>query len=381
MTLFQRSKAILLLEDGTFYIGRSFGANGTAVGEVVFNTSHTGYQEIITDPSYRGQIVLMTASHIGNYGVADEDEESPSPFVEGLIVREASRIASNPRAMGRLPEYLEQRGVVAVEQVDTRAITRKIRDKGAMKALITTDANADINKLLQRLESHPGLAGRNLVQEVVSPGIEKWDKGFTSPYSPPSLEPPEGPRKRLLVLDCGVKRSILKSLVAVGFEVFTAGYNTPIEEMEALRPDALLLSNGPGDPEPLAFAINTVKAFSGKIPIFGICLGHQVIALSFGARTYKMKFGHHGANHPVKETSTGRIYITSQNHSFAVDLSGKKDLRTTHLNLNDGTIEGLEHVSLPVWSIQFHPEAGPGPHDAIILFKTFKEKVDMAPST
>ncbi len=374
----ERPPALVVLEDGTVLRGRSFGAPGESIGEVVFNTSHTGYQEILTDPSYRGQVVLMTAVEIGNYGVNDEDEESVRPWLAGFIARSASRRASNFRSLASLPDYLREKGVVAVEEVDTRALTVKIRDQGALKALLTTEVDTPLETLRERVAKAPPLEGRDLVREVVGEGIERWTRGFVSPFSPELPPPSPGKPLRLALLDCGVKRSILRSLVQVGFEVFRVPYGTPLEEIRNLAPQALFLSNGPGDPEPLAQAAETARAFAGKIPILGICLGHQVLALALGGRTYKMKFGHHGGNQPVQDLETGRVWITAQNHSFAVDLSGAPDLEVTQINLNDQTVEGMRHKSLPIWSVQFHPEAGPGPHDALHLFGWFRERAASA---
>ncbi len=374
----ERPPALVVLEDGTVLHGRSFGAPGESIGEVVFNTSHTGYQEILTDPSYRGQVVLMTAVEIGNYGVNDEDEESTRPWLAGFLARSASRRASNFRSMASLPDYLREKGVVAVEEVDTRALTVKIRDQGAMKALLTTRLETPLEELLEKVRRAPPLEGRDLVREVVGEGIERWTRGFVSPFSPDLPPPPEGPPIRLALLDCGVKRSILRSLVQAGFDVYRIPYGTPEEAVEDLRPQALFLSNGPGDPEPLQGAASLARSFAGRIPILGICLGHQVLALALGGKTYKMKFGHHGGNQPVQDLETGRVWITAQNHSFAVDLSGAPDLETTQVNLNDGTVEGMRHKSLPIWSVQFHPEAGPGPHDALHLFSWFREKAKEA---
>ncbi len=370
----ERPPALVVLEDGTVLQGKSFGAPGESIGEVVFNTSHTGYQEILTDPSYRGQVVLMTAVEIGNYGVNNEDEESPRPWLAGFITRSASRRASNFRSLASLPDYLREKGVVAVEEVDTRALTVKIRDRGALKALLTTEVDTPLEVLRERAAQAPPLEGRDLVREVVGEGIERWTRGFVSPFSPDL--PPPVPEKplRLALLDCGVKRSILRSLVQVGFEVFRVPYGTPLEEIRNLDPQALFLSNGPGDPEPLEKAARVAREFAGRIPILGICLGHQVLALALGGKTYKMKFGHHGGNQPVQDLETGKVWITAQNHSFAVDLSGAPDLETTQVNLNDRTVEGMRHKSLPIWSVQFHPEAGPGPHDALHLFAWFREK-------
>ena len=350
-------KALIALEDGTIFEGVSFGAAGQRYGEVVFNTSLTGYQEILTDPSYKGQIVTMTYPLIGNYGINTEDIESRKPFVEGLIIREKSRIASNWRSLKSLEEYLKENDIIGVEGVDTRALTRRIRLQGAMRAVISS-YGTDRKSLIKQAKKSPGLVGRDLVKEVTSPQKFIWNK--------------KG-KYKVIVIDCGVKYNILRNLSEHNCRVSVVPYTTPASEILAEKPDGLMLSNGPGDPAAVAHVVQTIKKLLGKLPIFGICLGHQMLGLALGAKTYKLKFGHHGGNHPVKDLKTGRIAITVQNHGFCVDIASlsKKDVTITHVNLNDHTLEGIRHKKLPVFSVQFHPEAGPGPHDAQYLFGEF----------
>lgn len=353
-------KARLVLEDGTVFVGESFGAEGSAKGEVVFNTGMTGYQEILTDPSYCGQIVTMTYPLIGNYGYNEEDVESTRPHVKGFIVRELCSNPSNFRSMGRLEEYLKQHGIMGLQGIDTRALTRKIRVCGAMKGIITTE-DTDVEELVKQAASHKSLSEQNLVEQVTTPRPYKWGgKGY-----------------RLAVVDLGVKHNILRSLVDTGFEVMVFPAWAAAKEIMEYQPHALFLSNGPGDPEKAETTIKTVKQLIGKLPIFGICLGHQILALALGGKTYKLKFGHRGSNHPVKDLETGRVYITSQNHGFAVDESTlPESLKVTHKNLNDSTVEGMKHTKLPVFSVQYHPEASPGPRDSGYLFEKFKAMVD-----
>jgi carbamoyl-phosphate synthase small subunit len=351
-------KAILVLEDGTYFEGRAFGYPGEKFGEVVFNTSITGYQEILTDPSYKGQIVCMTYPHIGNYGVNSEDVESIHPWVEGFVVRELSPIVSNWRAEEDLDSYLKKYKIIGIEGIDTRELTRKIRIKGAMRGGISTlDLNPE--SMLKKVLESPPMEGRNLAKDVSCKEPYYWNQ--------------EG-EVEVAVWDCGVKHSILKMLALHGCKVKVYPINTTAEEILKDKPNALVLSNGPGDPAPVSNVINEVKKLIGKIPIFGICLGHQILSLALGGRTYKLKFGHHGGNHPVKDLRTGKIDITAQNHGFAVDPDSIKDIcEITHINLYDHTLEGIRHKKLPIMSVQYHPEAGPGPNDAKHIFGEFIE--------
>jgi carbamoyl-phosphate synthase small subunit len=354
-------KGIIALEDGAIFEGVYFGASGEKTGEVVFNTSLTGYQEVLTDPSYKGQIVTMTYPLIGNYGINDEDCESFKPFVEGFIVKECSRIVSNWRAKESLENYLKRYGIIGLEGIDTRALTRHIRIAGAMKAVIST---IDLNKksLIKKAKSSPGLIGRDLVKEVTSKSPYDWGKNG---------------KLKVVVIDCGVKYNILRELVNNGCCVKVVPANTNVKEILRLKPNGLLLSNGPGDPSGVSYLVDTVKQLIGKLPIFGICLGHQILGLSFGGKTYKLKFGHHGGNHPVKDLKTGKVLITVQNHGFCVDINSlSKDIEITHINLNDQTLEGMRHKKLPIFSVQFHPEASPGPHDAKYLFAEFVKMME-----
>ncbi len=350
-------EAILALEDGTIFKGTAFGAIGEAYGEVVFNTSMAGYQEVLTDPSYKGQIVAMTYPLIGNYGINSEDVESGKPHVSGFVVRECSRIASSWRSQKSLGEYLKENNILGIEGIDTRALTRHIRLQGAMRAIISTK-DLGIESLVRKVKASPGLIGRDLVKEVTSGRVENWNE--------------EG-KYKVVVINCGVKFNILRELVKNGCQVVVVPAKTEVKQILDIRPDGVLLSNGPGDPEGVPYVVNTVKKLIGKLPIFGICLGHQMLGLALGGKTYKLKFGHHGANHPVKDLKTGKVAITVQNHGFCVDIESlnKKDIEITHINLNDNTLEGIRHKELPVFSVQFHPEAGPGPNDAKYLFKEF----------
>ncbi len=357
---------ILALEDGTIFRGESFGSSGERYGEVVFNTSMTGYQEILTDPSYKGQIVTMTYPLIGNYGVNSEDVESRKPFVEGFMVKECSKIASNWRAQKTLEAYLKENNILGIEGIDTRALTLHIREAGAMKAVLSTE---DLNdkSLVQKAKDSPGLIGRDLVKEVTNRKKYIWSRV-------------EKARFKVVVLDCGVKYNILRELLKHKCQVIVVPADTQACEILEMKPDGLLLSNGPGDPAAVRYVIETTKILISKLPIFGICLGHQMLGLSLGGKTYKLKFGHHGANHPVKELRTGKVSITVQNHGFCVDINSlpKKDIEITHINLNDNTLEGMRHKKLPIFSVQFHPEASGGPHDAEYLFDTFIEMMKNA---
>ncbi len=367
--------AKLALEDGTVYTGTSFGALGEVDGEVVFNTSMTGYQEIVTDPSYRGQIVTMTYTEIGNYGVNSEDVESSRPHLAGFIVRENSRIFSNYRAEGSLHEYLADHGIVGLAGIDTRSLVRRIRTLGAMKGVLSS-VDLDDASLVAKAKASPGLVGRDLVREVVPREAREWDEGLggwatmSGECSPSSAQ--GGPH--VVALDFGLKWNIARHLRDLGCRVTILPGTATAEEILAREPDGVFLSNGPGDPEPVDYAIRAIGQLVGKKPIFGICLGHQLLALACGARTFKLKFGHRGANQPVLNLDTGRVEITAQNHGFAVEEESlPEDLVITHRNLNDKTIAGLRHRELPAFSVQYHPEASAGPHDSRYLFPQFVE--------
>ena len=357
-------KAFLVLEDGTVFEGEGFGCQGEAFGEVVFNTSITGYQEIITDPSYKGQIVMMTYPLIGNYGVNDEDVESCKPWLEGFVVKELSSIRSNWRSTMSLDEYLKKHNIVGIQGIDTRALTRHLRMNGAQQGVISTQ-NLDTDSLIKKLKCSPRLVGVDLVKGVTCKEPYEWSEklgviNYKLKY-------------KVAVLDCGVKFNILRNLAKAGCKVKVVPARTSAEQILKLKPDGLLLSNGPGDPEAVTYVIETARKLLGKLPIFGICLGHQMLGLALGGKTYKLKFGHHGGNHPVKDLKTGAVAITSQNHGFNVDIKSlsDKNIVMTHQNLYDGTAEGLEHKKLKLFSVQYHPEAGPGPHDARYLFERF----------
>ena len=373
--------AILALEDGTWYAGVAAGAAGETTGEVVFNTSMTGYQEVLTDPSYAGQIVTMTAPQVGNYGVAAADVESDSPKVSGFVIRDQSPVASNWRSQGTLKEYLTANGIVAIADIDTRALTRKLRSAGVMRGVIATGA-VDPQALVERARAAPQMEGMDLVQEVTCAVPYDFTLSLADAVAAATFAVTPGrPANRLLKVaayDYGIKTNILRRLVAHGCQVRVFPATASSADVLAWGPDGIFLSNGPGDPAAVGYAIDNVKGLvASRTPIFGICLGHQLLALSLGASTYKLKFGHRGANHPVKFLDSGAVEITSQNHGFAVDADSlPADLTMTHKNLYDGTVEGLRHTSQPFFSVQYHPEASPGPHDADYLFRQFVDLIE-----
>jgi len=387
--------AKLALEDGSVFTGSAFGAEGETDGEVVFNTSMTGYQEILTDPSYHGQIVTMTCPHIGNCGVNDEDVESQHPWVRGFVVRSLSHRVSNFRALGSLEAYLQTYGIVGIQGIDTRALVRLTRVRGAMKGILST-TDLDDASLVAKARASPGLVGRDLVCEVMPRDSSSWELGIDHTYelgnrgngSPSSgrLATTEGSsirRRHVVALDFGMKWNILRLLVDTGCKVTVMPGSASAEAVLDAKPDGIFLSNGPGDPEPLVQATTTLRALirsaadARGIPIFGICLGHQLLGQAFGARTFKLRFGHRGANHPVRNQETGRVEITTQNHGFAVDPTTlPPDVKPSHINLNDQTLEGLKHTRLPIFAVQYHPEASAGPHDSRYLFDVFWRMMD-----
>jgi len=371
--------AVLALEDGTWFRGTAAGAAGEARGEVVFNTSMTGYQEVLTDPSYAGQIVTMTSPQIGNYGVSEADVESSGPRVAGFIVRESSPVASNWRSETTLREYLVRHGIVAIADIDTRALTRTLRSSGVMRGVIGTGP-VDPAELVQRARNIPRMEGTDLVQAVTCEAPHEW-RATTPEEAGEFGVPPErraSKRLRIAAYDFGIKQNILRRLAQHNCDVTVFPASAPAADLLALEPDGVFLSNGPGDPAAVPYAIDNVKALlDTDVPMFGICLGHQVLGLAMGGRTYKLKFGHRGANHPVKFLDSGRVEITSQNHGFAVDPDSlPANAHVTHLNLYDGTVEGLRHTDKPVFSVQYHPEASPGPHDADYLFRQFLDEIE-----
>ena len=349
-------EAKLVLEDGTVFVGKAFGDVGKTGGEVVFNTGMTGYQEVLTDPSYRGQIVTMTYPLIGNYGLNKEDVEASKPQVKGFVVKEFCQNPSNWRAKEKIDDYLKENGIVGIADIDTRALTKKLRQEGTMKGIIITEDLAK-DELIEQAQQAKGVSGRDMVKEVT--GDEIFRAGIDGEY-------------RVVLIDCGAKRNIIRALVERDCEVVVVPADTPPEEIMAAKADGIVISNGPGDPREVKYLTKTIKELLDKKPMFGICLGHHLISQALGAEIYKLKFGHRGANHPVKDLATERVYITSQNHGFAVrEDSLPEEVEVTHINVNDKTVEGISHKEYPVFSVQYHPEASPGPRDSKYLFKEF----------
>lgn len=386
-------KALLALADGAVFEGRALGYEGETVGEVVFNTAMTGYQEVLTDPSYKGQIITMTCPHIGNYGVTPEDIESQRIWAEGFVVKEASLLASNWRSRQGLHDYLRAARVVAIEGLDTRALTRHLREHGSQQGLIT-HVESDAQRAVEKAKQSPSIIGRDLAAEVTCPASYQWAEG-SGQWAPSQGDIRSNAKRpwRVVAYDFGVKFNILRRLVDVGCDVTVVPASTTAKQVEALNPDGIFLSNGPGDPEGVPYAMEAVRQLIGRRPIFGICLGHQILGLALGLKTYKLKFGHHGANHPVMDLRTRKVEITSQNHNFAVQVPGAGQavpdrppvinttfgkVAVTHMSLNDHSIEGLACLEQPVFSVQYHPEASPGPHDSAYLFDEFVQLMEKA---
>ena len=375
-------QAILALEDGRIFRGRAFGAPVEAAGEVVFNTSLTGYQEIFTDPSYAGQIVVLTNPHIGNYGTTPSDAESARPFIEGLVTREFSAMSSNWRSTEVADDYLERSGIPVIAEVDTRAVVRHLRTNGVMRGVIASGENLDSDALVAKARSIRKMEGTDLASFVTTKAAYKWDANEPKNQTGDTLLPgadngTDGEPLHVVAYDFGIKQNILRMLTREGCRVTVVPATTTAEETLALGPDGVFFSNGPGDPEPLDYAIETVQKLKGKKPIFGICLGHQIFGLALGGKTYKLKFGHHGGNHPILNHRTGKVEITAQNHNFNVDPESlPADVERTHTNLNDQTLAGLRHKTDPMFSVQYHPEASPGPHDSHYLFRDFRKMME-----
>jgi carbamoyl-phosphate synthase small subunit len=372
-------QAVLALEDGRLFWGKAFGAIAERVGEVVFNTSLTGYQEIFTDPSYAGQIVVLTNPHIGNYGTSPSDAESARPYIEGLVVREFSVVSSNWRATEVADEYLEKNGVPVIAEIDTRAVVRHLRANGCLRGVISTAVD-DTDALVAKALAHKKMDGTDLASVVTTREMYEWDASEPKNESGDALLPvgsEAGELMHVVAYDFGIKQNILRMLTRENCRVTVVPAKTSAADVLAMKPDGVFFSNGPGDPEPLEYAVANVRELQGKTPLFGICLGHQVFGIALGGKTYKLKFGHHGGNHPIKNLQTGKVEITAQNHNYNVDPESlPADVKRTHTNLNDGTLAGLRHKTDPMFSVQYHPEASPGPHDSHYLFKDFRKMME-----
>src|SRR6202789_1972795 len=376
-------QAILALEDGRIFRGKGFGAPTEALGEVVFNTSLTGYQEIFTDPSYAGQIVVLTNPHIGNYGTTPSDAEATRPFIEGLVTREFSAMSSNWRSSEVADDYLERSGIPVIAEVDTRAVVRHLRTHGVMRGVIASGENLDPDALVAKARAIRKMEGTDLASVVSTKAAYAWDASERKNQTGDTLLPgkdngTDGEPLHVVAYDFGIKQNILRMLTREGCRVTVVPAETTADDVLALKPDGVFLSNGPGDPEPVDYAVKAIRDMMGRVPVFGICLGHQLCGLALGGRTYKLKFGHHGGNHPVRNNVTGKVEITAHNHNFAVDPDSinANDVELTHVDLNDQTLEGLRHKTLPLFSVQYHPEAAPGPHDSHYLFRDFRQMME-----